>query len=98
MKLHPYITFKNDDDLLICSTKHPHYLGLISPLQESEIAWIQIAGYNLYVSFKGTLQGNFILLKNDMLIDVKRTVEGMAEYYLLNRIEKFPDRYKKDKI
>jgi len=98
MQLAPYITFKSGENLLICQTRAPHYIGLVSGNRESTFHTVQVPLHSLFVSFKGNLEGNFMLMKQDEVKNIKKVFEEMAIFYFHDRILKFPERFKKYKI
>lgn len=100
----PYITFRElDADGRLCfyvlQKQFPHYLGIISS-GEIQFALVNmpIPSYNLYISYKGCLQGNFVPGYKDVIPDIVSEFINMADWYYQNRIKENPKRYLKFKI
>jgi hypothetical protein len=100
----PYITFREMDDTgnlqyYILQREFPHYIGVIRtiPLARSLVE-VHVSGYNLYLSFAGTLRGNMIPSFKDAIKEMVIVYQNMATWYLDNRITKDEKRFKKFKI
>lgn len=99
--MNKYITFKDEDkngelQYYILQREFPHYVGLIllKPKLNS-IFECSIPGYNMWVSFGGTLEGNKMPSHADGLTEVKSVCLDMVDWFLENRIKKDIKRYKK---
>lgn len=100
----PFITFRDTNKdgeltLYILQRDFPHYCGQLCyfPIAES-ICCVPISGHNIWLTFAGTLRGNYILSNNDALQQAGAIFERMAEWFYLNRIASDPKRYKKFSI
>lgn len=100
----PYITFReNNEDGLLCyyilQKAFPHYVGLIATgILENTLSYAPVAGYNLYVNFKGTLRGNLIPNYKDVLQEIGIEMSNMAEWFYYNRVITEPKKYLRFKI
>lgn len=98
-----YITFRDIDSVgnlqyYILQRAFPHYLGLISQRPStSTIIQTPIPGYHLWVIFNGTLLGNMMPSYKDELKNVEAIFNNMNIWYLENRINIEPKKYKKFK-
>ncbi|HEV3223872.1 MAG TPA: hypothetical protein VGZ90_13380 [Puia sp.] len=96
---HPiYITFKFEEDLFICQCKWPHYICKVEHKPNQKIHSIQVAGYEIYCNFAGTLAGYYVPMDKAKVAEIPKVFEEMAIFYLIERIGKFPKRYEKYKI
>jgi len=101
---HPFITYRETDkngilQYYILQRAFPHYIGLMAtrPI-EGSICQMPVAGYRLYVTFDGTLMGNFIPAFKDSLQEVTAVMDEMAVWYAGNRIVENEKRYERFKI
>lgn len=98
----PYITFKDfsikDGTLVlyILQRDFPHYCGGIAyhPIADS-ICCVPMAGHNLWVSYCGTIRGNYIPSYEHALPEIEAVFQHMAAWFYSERIMKDPKRYKK---
>lgn len=88
MILPEYILFKHEH-VYVCSTKEPHYIFRV--VHKFTDYWV--AGYNIYLTFNGTLAGNRILMGED--VD-SRVVEALT--WFSARVHGDSERYKKHKL
>lgn len=100
-----FITYreKNESGLLcfyILQKAFPHYVGLLVAGHPTQGALCNspIAGYNLWISFSGCLQGNVIPSYKDVLVEITNVFTEMSNWYYINRIVAEPKRYLKFKI
>jgi hypothetical protein len=99
-----FITFReldadNQFAYYILQKDFPHYVGVIYPFPKKKVVEPSpIAGYNLWVSFNGTLRGNAIPSYNHFLEEIVFILDRMANWYLQQRIIPDYKRYKKFKI
>jgi hypothetical protein len=93
----------NNDGVLcyyILQKAFPHWVGLLvanSPV-EGALANAPIAGYNLWVTFSGTLRGRIIPDYRNIQSEINSAFADMAEWYLANRIRQNEKIYRKFKI
>ena len=97
----PYITFREHDasgDLqyYILQRAFPHYIGIVltNPHYKS-ILKVPIAGYEMMVGFAGTLRGNVVPSYKNIMKEIEAVYHDMAIWYLENRINTNPQKYKK---
>lgn len=101
--LNKYITFTELDEngnkiFCILQRDFPHYLAIINTYP-SEGNWNSaIGGYNMWVSFNGTLRGWFLPSYKDGSREIQMVLDDMALWYFENRINKDLQKYKKLKI
>lgn len=88
----PYLTFREPDEegrlcFFILQKTHPNYIGLLvaSPV-EGAIINVPIPNYNLWITFAGTLVGNYIPAVNGVLSDMDILYHDMASWYFTNRV------------
>lgn len=101
--MNPYITFRDKDkegnlQYYILQREFPHYIGLISEYPKAGNWYSAIAGHNLWVLFGGTLRGNMVPGYQNLEAGIQVIMDGMALWYLENRILPDEKRYKKFKI
>lgn len=100
----PYISYreKKPDGTLgyfIAQKLFPHYVGEIVTSQiQGAIVNAPIAGYNLWITFAGTLRGNMIPNFKDIIKEIENNYFEMAQWYYENRIVVDSSRFKKFKI
>jgi hypothetical protein len=100
-----FITFRDTDNndklqYYILQRSYPHYLALLShtPIENS-LGSAAIGGYNLWVIGIGTLRGRMLPINlSQPLKDLQSTLDVMSSWYLANRIEINPNKYKKFKL
>lgn len=98
----PYLTFREEKEgnllYYILQKEHPHYLGVIAyGVIENKIQ-VPITEHNLYVTFAGTLRGNFIPSYRDVVKQIEGTMTSMALWFYSERILKEPKKYNKFKL
>lgn len=102
--MQPFITFRDKDkngDLqyYILQRSYPHYVGIIlSQSVSNAIAEAVIPGHNLYVTFGGVLQGNYIPMHKDSKNEAQQVLDNMATWFWAERIAIDKKRFKKFKI
>lgn len=102
--MEPYITFKDTDkdnvlQYYVLQRAFPHYCGVILTVPQADsLMTIPFPGYHLYLTFSGTLAGNYLLSRRDMEVDLLESFTKMADWYFRNRIAINEKRYKKFKI
>lgn len=101
--MEPFITFKDTDksgelQYYILQRAYPHFQGVILTLpKEGAIAEAVVPEYNLFVSYAGTISGNYILSKRDIDAECQFVMQQMADWFYNNRVLKEPKKYKKFK-
>ena len=99
----PFITYREDERdgrrYYIVQKAFPHWRGVVTlyPLDNKLAQSVPITGFNLYVSFCGVLQGNFIPLQNNVEKEAQAMLQQMSEWYLEQRIKPNEKKYKKFK-
>jgi hypothetical protein len=97
----PFVTFKDLDNsgvmqYYILQRDYPHYLGRIAYYPTGgSICEVPVSGHNLYVSFNGTIRGNFIPAYPKVEEEITAVFHAMALWFYANRIVPDPKRYKK---
>jgi hypothetical protein len=91
----PYILYNENGSDYILQKKFPHYIGRVSDKLERSIAQYPIAGHNMYVSFAGTLNGNFIQMDKFAMQDAQEAMSSMSSF-LCEKIDEL--KYEKYKI
>jgi hypothetical protein len=100
----PYITYRDTDksgvlQYFILQRKFPHYQAVILDRpKDGAIVCMPIPGYQLYVTFAGTIQGNYVLSKADLQQELQTVFEQMTDWYYKERILTDQKKYKKFKI
>jgi hypothetical protein len=98
----PYITYREEKEgnllYYILQKEHPHYVGVIAYGPIENKIQIPITEHNLYVTFAGTIRGNFIPSYRDVVNQIEQTMTSMAIWYYENRILKEPKKYSKFKL
>ena len=56
-----YIIYREDANTYILQKDFPHYTGRVTNKLERSIAQYPIAGYGLYISYSGTIRGNYTI-------------------------------------
>lgn len=102
-RIAPFITFRDNDGVTlryyILQRDFPHNVGVILSQPNSEaIVQSPIPGYNLWVVFNGTLQGNFVQAKVDYQKELQVVYDNMAAWYWSERIAMDKKRYEKFKV
>lgn len=102
--MEPYITFREPDksgefQYYILQRSFPHYLAIIlHKPKEGAIVCMPVAGHHLYLAFAGTIQGNYLLARNDLQRELQFIFEQMADWFYNKRVLAEPKKYKKFKI
>lgn len=102
--MEPFITYRDTDknnelQYYILQRAFPHFQGMILTYpKEGAIAEAIVSGYNMFVSYAGTISGNYILSKRDIDAECQFVMQKMAEWFYINRISKEPKKYKKLKV
>jgi len=101
----PYITYRepNEEGILcyyILQKYFPHFSGLLVANRPIDGAIVNapIAGYNLFITFNGTLRGNIIPNYKNIQEEIITVFEDMSSWYLINRILLNEKLYRKFKI
>lgn len=104
MEAPAFITFREPDDTgevqyYILQREHPHYIGVIKNLpREKTLMRAAIPGHILWVEFAGTLRGNFVESRVDIVAELNGVFTDMAEWFYLNRIKPNEKKFKKFKL
>lgn len=99
--MEPYITFKDTDNqgelqYYILQRKFPHYIARIAyKPSDTALFYISISGHHLYVTYAGTLQGNFLPGYKDAVEEMESVMTNMAEWFYANRVAIDLKKYKK---
>lgn len=93
----PYILYYEGAEYYILQKDFPNFIGKITNKTENDLAQYPIAGYNLYVSFVGTLRGRYMPADKFILQEVQHVYADMANYLLDKKIKNNKD-YEKYKI
>ncbi len=99
-----FITFRELDAdgkfaYYILQKDFPHYIGVIYPFPKKNfIEPSPIAGYNLWVTFNGTLRGLVIPAYKNIADEIVIVLDKMANWYLQQRVLPEQKKYKKYKI
>jgi hypothetical protein len=99
----PFATYrelqKGQLEYFIVQKDYPHFLGRIVtfPVEQSLVN-CPVAGYNLWVTFNGTLRGNFIPAQNNITDEIQLVFERMALWFASERIMGNGKRFDKFKI
>lgn len=100
----PFATFREDTTdgtrYYIVEKSFPHWCGLVTyvPIEGKIAQSVAVQGYNLWVSFNGVLQGNYVPYVVNVDKDAQAALQRMAEWFLTERIEKNEKKYRKFKI
>jgi len=95
-----YITYEEQDpfgnnEVFILQKRFPNYCGKLTVKPETN--WYQpVHGYNLFVSYAGTIQGNLYPTHRGADEEIAGVLFGMASFVLNERIEgkRFFDKFK----
>lgn len=99
--MEPYITFRDTDkngelQYYVLQGVFPHFVGIVlNHPKEGAIAEASVLNYHIYISFGGTIQGNYILSKKDINKELQQTMQSMADWFYKSRILVEPKRFKK---
>lgn len=104
MKLSPYITFKDGEEVYICQTFFPNYMARIrrfdddySLSKDTGIIKCQVEGYRILLSFAGTLHGNYVHM-GDKGKELQKAIDKMTFWYFIYRVDPDQKRYAKWKL
>ena len=78
----PYIIYNENGSDYILQKNFPNYIGRVTPKLERQIAQYPVAGYDLYISFVGTLNGNFIQMDSLAIQHAEEIMSGMSNFFL----------------
>jgi hypothetical protein len=102
--MNQFITFRDKDEngemqYYVLQRAFPHFVGRISPVPiEGALANEPVAGYNLYVTFNGTLVGNLIPNYRNIQAEISSVFLSMALWFHAERVLLDTSRFKKFKI
>lgn len=102
--MEPYITFRDTDNngelqYYILQRRFPHYVAIIlGKPKEDAIVTSAVSGHHLYLSFAGTLQGNFIQAIPKVEEEIQAIFDSMSAWFYSKRILPEPKKYKKFRI
>lgn len=98
-----YITFREEDEFgrlcfFILQKAQPNFIGLLvsSPV-EGAIINVPISNYNLWITWGGTLVGNYIPAIKGVLPELYLVFNDMAKWYYEHRVNGVR-KYEKFKI
>lgn len=91
----PYIIYNENDSDYILQRNFPNYIGRVTSKLERQIAQYPVAGYDLYISFAGTLNGNFIQMDSLGIKHAEEIMSVMSSYFV-QKLDK--EKYEKYKI
>lgn len=95
-----YITYREEYNGELCyfilQKAFPNFVGrVVNYPVEGALANAPIAGFNLWVTFAGRVDGNFLPSEKDILTQIEAIFFSMAEWYFANRIEPHYKKYLK---
>lgn len=99
-----YITFREEDKFgvtgyFILQKVSPHFVArVVNYPVEKSLSNSPVAGYNLYVTFDGTITGNFLPYYSGAIHEIDLLMIEMAAWFLENRIKTNEKKYAKFKI
>lgn len=100
----PYITFKDEIEnglvgYFVLQREYPHYVGIISEQPVFKFVHpVPVSSYKLWITFFGSLRGNYIPSYNNVDKEIASIMQSMASWFFDNRILVEPKKYKKWKI
>jgi len=100
----PFLTYREKNKLgvsenYILQRIFPYYCGRIVSIPVlNALINEPISGYNLFITFSGTISGNLLPLYTDSNEEMKTVFFNMANWFKVERIEVEPKRYEKFKI
>lgn len=100
----PFITFRDTDNdgilqYYILQRNFPHFVGIISLSPVVNVFQpFPIAGYNIWVTFAGTIMGRYIPSYNHISEEIAETLANMAAWFYDQRIRSDEKKYSKWKI
>lgn len=100
----PFLTYREPDSsarlcFYILQKAYPHYSGLIvtNPV-EGAIVNAPISGYRLWITWNGTIRGNFLPATKDALREIEEVFFSMATFFYEQRVLKEQKKYKSFKL
>jgi hypothetical protein len=99
--MEPFITFRDTNNkgelkYYILQRDYPHYCGRIDELPDPDaIFQSPVAKYYLWVTFSGTIRGNYVPGYKDAFEEMQHVFTHMAAWYFENRIMTRPKKFKK---
>lgn len=101
--MNPFITFRElhngQLEYFILQRAFPHMIGRIATFpKDKAIINTPIAGYNLYVTFDGCLQGNVLPSYRNIDKEVQNVFENMAAWFWSERIVGNEKKFQKFKV
>lgn len=102
--MEPFITFKEKDadgkdQFFVLQRKFPHYQAIVlDQPKEGALVTVPVSGHHLYLTFAGTIQGNYLLSKLDVERELQDVFEKMAEWFYVKMVSADPKKYKRFKI
>jgi hypothetical protein len=78
----PYILYNENGYDYILQKNFPNYIGRVNTKLERQIAQHPVAGYNLYISFAGTLNGNFIQMDKLAIQHTEEIMSSMSSFFV----------------
>lgn len=100
----PYITFRETDDkgelqYYILQREYPNYVGVIQNVPHGNILMrAAVPRYLLWIEFAGTIRGNFVEARVDIVSELDGVFTDMAQWFYLNRIKPNEKKFKKFKL
>ena len=100
----PYITFREPDEkgelqYYILQRQHPNYIGVIQSVpRENILMRAAVPGHLLWVEFAGTIRGNFVEARVDVVEELDGIFTDMAQWFYLNRVKLNEKKFKKFKL
>jgi hypothetical protein len=97
--MQPFITFREMDEsgqlrYYILQREHPHFIGEIC-YHPSGIAPAQIPSHELWICFRGTLQGFVLPARTTVFEELYGVLTKMCDWFYANRISPNPKKYAK---
>lgn len=92
-----YILFREEAGLYVLQKDFPHSIGKLTNKKEEIKPQCVIPGYQLYVTFDGTLRGNYMPSDRFFMQETSEVLPNMANFLLENLIYT-TDEYEKYKI
>jgi hypothetical protein len=99
----PFITYREPDSegvmmYYILQKAFPHFLGCIAYGPIDRRIQTPVSNYNLWVTFAGTIQGNYVPSYRNVGEEIGDVMTKMATWFYENRILIEPKKYKKWKM
>jgi hypothetical protein len=97
----PFVTFRDNDSkgelqYYILQRDYPHFVGVVTYYPKGgAICEVPVSGHNLFVSFCGTIRGNYAPAYPKVEEEINQVFHAMAQWFYKNRIAVDPKRYKK---